>query len=115
MSQAQYPHIVQAQGSLVVSTGGSETIHFSGKSLQFQPFLQPPLSLLPCSHQLQALLVQEPQSTGHLLGVWRVQDCHGLALSLQMLQPVRDNQQRPITADSSCQPSSSLASTVRSW
>lgn len=78
----------------MVSTGGSENIHFSTKPLQLQPLLQPLLSLLPGGLQLPALLAQEPQGSGRPSGVRGVQGCRGLALSLQLLQPVQDDRQR---------------------
>ena len=78
----------------MVGTGGSETIHISNKLLQFQPLLQLLLSLLPGGLQLLALVAQEPQGTSHLSKVWGARGCHGLALCLQLLQPVQDDKQR---------------------
>ena len=78
----------------MVGTGGSETIHVSTKLLQFQPLLQLLLSLLPGGLQLLALVAQEPQGTSCLSEVWGARGCHGLALSLQLLQPVQDDRQR---------------------
>lgn len=89
--QTSYPKAALPQEGLVAGTSGSEVIYISAESMQLQPLLQLLPSLLPGGLQSPASLAQEPQNTGHLLGVRRVRGCNGLAPGLQLLQPIQDD------------------------